>query len=145
MIRPYTSNDKPQLIELFRLNTPPYFAPEEEAWFSNYLDTEVEDYFVLEENDRILGCGGLNYEDDSTSAFLSWGIIHPDFHGQGLGAKLTRHRLEFLITKPTLKRCIVRTSQRTYEFYEKMGFTLKESKKDFWAPGLDLYYMEMKF
>ncbi len=143
MIRPYTPQDKPKLIELFRLNTPPYFSPEEEAWFSNYLDTEVEDYFVLEENGKILGCGGLNYEDDFTTAFLSWGIIHPDYHGQGLGTKLTKHRLGIMKTKPGLLKCIVRTSQHTNKFYEKMGFTLKEVKKDHWAPGLDLYYMEM--
>ncbi len=143
-IRPYTPSHKPQLIELIRLNTPPYFHPSEEILFSNYLDNEREDYFVLEENEKILGCGGLNYEDDFSSAILSWGMIHPDFHGKGLGTKLTKHRLEFVKTKPALLKCIVRTSQHTDKFYSKMGFSLKEVKKEYWGPDLDLYYMEME-
>ncbi len=141
MIRPYTPNDKPQLLELFRLNTPPYFAPEEEAWFSDYLDKETEDFFVVEEDEIIKGCGGVNYHENS--GMLSWGIIHPEFQGKGIGRQLTLHRIAVIKSKPGLQKIVTRTSQRTYKFYEKMGFTLIEVKKDHWATGLDLYYMEM--
>lgn len=144
MIRPYQSADKPHLIELIRLNTPPYFNPEEEMLLSKYLDNEREDYFVLEEEGTVLGCGGLNYEDNGTTAILSWGMIHPDFHGKGLGTQLTKYRLAFINTKPNILKCIVRTSQHTDKFYEKMGFSLKEVKTEYWGPGLDLYHMEMK-
>ena len=36
-IREYKSIDKSSVMNLIRLNTPEYFAPEEENDFSNYL------------------------------------------------------------------------------------------------------------
>ncbi len=143
MIRPYLPSDKPQLIELIRLNTPPYFDPSEESLFSNYLDNEREDYFVLESNGQIIGCGGINYEKGKTEAVLSWGMIHPKHHGQGLGSQLAKHRIGHLRTLKTANKLVVRTSQHTVGFYQKMGFKLLEAKENYWAPGLHLNYMEM--
>lgn len=48
MIREYTSNDKSKIIELFRKNTPKYFDSSEVIDFENYIDNELEDYFVYE-------------------------------------------------------------------------------------------------
>ncbi len=44
-IREYQPTDKNAVIDLIRQNTPAYFAPKEEADFSNYLDSERELYF----------------------------------------------------------------------------------------------------
>ena len=55
MIRKYTKKDKSVLIELLRQNTPQYFDPSEESEFEYYLDSEVEDYFVYENNTKIIG------------------------------------------------------------------------------------------
>jgi ribosomal protein S18 acetylase RimI-like enzyme len=38
---------------------------------------------------------------------------------------------------------IVRTSQLAYKFYQKVGFELEKTEKDFWAKGFDLYQMKM--
>lgn len=143
MIRLYQPSDKPHLIELIRLNTPPYFDESEEALFSNYLDNEREDYFVLESNGKILGCGGLNYEKEKSEAVLSWGMIHPAHHSQGLGTQLTQHRINHLKTLKKTGKIVVRTSQHTMVFYKKMGFTLLEVKENYWADGIHLNYMEM--
>ncbi len=50
MIRLYTTSDTDSLLELFRLNTPNSFAQSEEVDFKNYLEHELEDYFVYEEH-----------------------------------------------------------------------------------------------
>lgn len=42
VIREYRETDKNAVIDLIRQNTPEYFALEEEADFSNYLDSERE-------------------------------------------------------------------------------------------------------
>lgn len=141
-IRPYRAEDKAQLIQLIRSNTPEYFAPEEEADFVSYLDNEIEDYFVVEQNEEIVGCGGVNYAENRSVGIISWGMIRPELHGNRIGTVLLQYRLDFLKNTENVKRITVRTSQLTYRFYEKNGFRLVDTKKDFWADGLDLCYME---
>ncbi|WP_294822766.1 GNAT family N-acetyltransferase [uncultured Flavobacterium sp.] len=74
---------------------------------------------------------------------LSWGIIHPDAHGKGIGSALVKFRIAEM-QKLGVEEIGVRTSQHVYQFYEKMGFTLKAPVvKDYWAEGFDLYEMEL--
>lgn len=141
-IRSYIPADKETLLHIIRTNTPTYFAPEEEADFVAYLENERADYFVVELAGQIVGCGGVNYSEDRSVGIISWGMIHPDFHGKKIGTALLKYRIDVLKNTPGVHRITVRTSQLTYQFYEKNGFRLIETKKDFWAPGLDMYYME---
>lgn len=143
MIRSYQSVDKPQLLALLNLNIPRYFAHSEVADFSDYLDNNVEAYFVIEEAKHIVGCGGINYFPREATARISWDIIHPDYHGQGMGRALTLHRINEIKKNPAIKTILVRTTQLTYHFYEKMGFELERIEKEFWAKGFDLYQMRM--
>jgi ribosomal-protein-alanine N-acetyltransferase len=144
-IRPYSLSDKPILLELFRLNTPHYFAPEEEQDFIQYLDNRIEHYFVIEDDGKIVGCAGLNTADNGTTAVLSWDIIHPNSQGKGIGSRLTQHRINLAKTMPGVEKIRVRTSQLVYPFYAKFGFEVKEISKDYWASGFDMYLMEMDF
>ena len=88
MIRNYTKQDKSTLIELLRQNTPEYFDPSEERDFIKYLDHEVEDYFVYEENSKILGAGGVNYFLEEKSARISWDMVDSNSQGKGIGKKI---------------------------------------------------------
>lgn len=142
-IRPYTPSDRNSLLELLKLNTPQYFALEEEADFIDYLQNYIEQYFVIEDSEKILGCGGLNFADNSKTAVLSWDIIRPDSQGKGIGSQLTSYRINIAKQMPEIEKIRVRTSQLVYPFYEKFGFILLEVKKDYWAKGLDMYCMEI--
>ncbi len=144
MIRRYTKNDKPKLIELLRQNTPQYFAVSEESDFENYLDKEVEDYFVYEEKSQIIGAGGINYFLSEKLARISWDIIDPKSQGKGIGKQLAQFRINHLKKNPEIEIISVRTSQFAYKFYEKMGFELEKVEKDFWAKNFHLYQMKMK-
>lgn len=141
MIRRYSKNDKKTVLDLLVLNVPKYFAPEEEQLFSAYLDEKIEDYFVYEKNGEILAAAGINYE--KSAATLSWGMVHPGFHAQGIGTEITKYRIEYIKNNVKFKKIIVRTSQLTYKFYKKMGFRLQKTEPDYWGKGFDLYDMEM--
>ena len=143
MIRAYTSKDKDEIINLLRLNTPLYFAPSEETDLMAYLDQHREDYFVVENKGNIVGAGGINYFVYNHEARLSWDIIHPDFQGRGIGKELTQHRINLLKNNPAVNIVYVRTTQLVYQFYQRMGFVLEKTEKDFWAKGFDLYQMKM--
>ena len=47
-IRPYTPADDESIIALLRLNTPQYFAPEEEQDLRDYFASHIDRYFVVE-------------------------------------------------------------------------------------------------
>ena len=87
MIRNYTKKDKSTLIELLRQNTPEYFDPSEEIEFINYLDHELEDYFVYELDFKIIGAGGINYFLEEKSARISWDMVDSKSQGKGIGKK----------------------------------------------------------
>jgi len=141
-IKQYKPVHQKALIKILRLNTPQYFDTSEEQDFIDYLENELESYFVLEKEDKVVGAGGINYFEDH--ARISWDMVHPDYKGQGIGKQLTKHRIAEIRQSPQMKYIIVRTSQLVYPFYQKLGFTLEEVKKDFWAKGFDLYQMRME-
>ena len=144
MIRNYTKKDKSTLIELLRQNTPEYFDPSEEIEFINYLDNELEDYFVYELDFKIIGAGGINYFLEEKSARISWDMVDSKSQEKGIGKKITQHRINHLKRNSEVETIRVRTSQYAYKFYGKMGFELEKIEKNYWAKNFDLYLMEMK-
>jgi N-acetylglutamate synthase-like GNAT family acetyltransferase len=144
LIRHYEAQDKSILIDLLRVNTPKYFGVEEEIDFVRYLESEIESYFVIEKNQQIVGCGGINLNLEKQFGIISWGMIHPDFFGQKLGSQLLEYRISFLKNNYNLQKIIVRTSQLVFPFYQKHGFELKEIHPDYWSKGIDMYLMEME-
>jgi [ribosomal protein S18]-alanine N-acetyltransferase len=143
-IRAYTQSDKESVITLLKANTPDFFDPMEQKDLERYLDHEIEDYFVVEEYAAVIGAGGINYFPKEKTARISWDIIKPDLQGKGIGRELTQYRINLLVKNKEVELIVVRTSQLVYKFYERMGFKLTKVEKDFWAPNLDLYQMELK-
>ena len=142
MIRAYSESDKPEVIKLLQLNTPEYFDPSEEIDFIDYLDNEIEDYFVVLRKSKIVGAGGINYFPDEYTSRISWDMIHPEYQGKGVGKELTQYRINLIkASSKNIKLIVVRTSQLTFKFYQKMGFRLDKIEKDFWAKDFDLYQM----
>jgi len=70
-IREYDTNDKNEVINLIRLNTPEYFAVKEEEDLKKYLETETELYYVLLYDQKVVGCGGINFADNNTIGKIS--------------------------------------------------------------------------
>jgi ribosomal protein S18 acetylase RimI-like enzyme len=143
VIRTFKKEDTPAVLELLRLNSPKYFDYSEEKDFIDFLERERELYFVYELEGKIVGCGGANFWENGTVARVSWGMIHPEYQGYGIGKKLTLHRIEAIKAYPSVKTIIVRTSQKVFPFYEKLGFELFNTEKDYWAEGLDLVELKM--
>ena len=143
-IREFEVNDTKEIIDLFRLNVPKFFANEEEEDLIQYLENEIELYYVLLFDGKIVGSGGINFENELKTGIISWDIIHLDFQGKKLGSQLLKHRIEKLKTIASIQEIVVRTSQFTYQFYKKQGFEISEIIKDYWAKGFDLYRMNYK-
>lgn len=141
-IRKYTPNDQPQVILLFQLNVPKGFDASEEKDLKNYLNTDSENYFVAELDSTIVGCGGFNVFEKEKQVRISWDFFHPDSVGKGFGTTLLNYRIYKIQKSFPEYSIVVRTSQFAFQFYEKRGFQMISSEKDFWAKGYDLFYLE---
>lgn len=143
MIRPFTSADKDTLIEIFKLNTPKYFDVNELSDFLGYLEDHSDTYLTITYGKNIVGGTGYYVKDADKSGRITWIFFHPDFAGMGLGRQAVDHCLAILRQDPSVEKLVVTTSQWAYRFFEKFGYALIRTEKDFWGPGLDLYEMEM--
>jgi ribosomal protein S18 acetylase RimI-like enzyme len=136
-LRPYTTNDRSRCLEIFDLNCPRYFAYEERENLAEYLDHPDGPYFILENDEgQALGCGGYALEA-SGAASLVWGMIHPQWHRQGLGRFLAMYRLREISRQGGVQLVRMDTTEQSVGFYEKLGFRVIGVKKDGYAPGLD--------
>ncbi|NML38849.1 GNAT family N-acetyltransferase [Chitinophaga sp. G-6-1-13] len=153
-IRPYTAADKHACLNAFRSNMPRFFAPEELNDFDAWLDTQAqrdladkdksECYFVIETNGQVIGCGGYYVRPDKTTAVMTWGMLHQQYHKQGWGKQLFQYRVS--IIKEVCPACTIQldTTQHSAPFFAKMGFAVTKVTPDFYGPGLDRYDMELK-
>ena len=51
-------------------------------------DKEIELYYVLLVDGKVVGYGGINFTEKRTIEKISWYIIHPYYQGKSLGKKL---------------------------------------------------------
>ncbi len=141
-IRSYRPDDKSRLVEIFHLNVPKHFGIEELKGLESYLDKPPETYYVIEVDNKVVGASGCAVEEN-LSGTITWIFLHPESAGQGLGRALVEHCLAILKKDDRVKKFRAKTSQTAYKFFERMGFSLIRTEKDYWAKGLDLYDMEM--
>ena len=78
-------------------------------------------YFVMENDDRIVGCGGFSL-DSPTSATLRWGMVHPDFRRMGLGRFLLMYRMKEIGRAGVVATVAVCPPPEFAAFYEREGF-----------------------
>jgi len=145
MIRPYNPADKNELLNIFMLNTPEYFAPKEAAEYEAYLNENAAAYFTLEHENKIAGGVGYHVKESDKSGSITWIFFHPAYAGMGLGRKAVEHCFAIFKSYPAIDKLVVRTSQKAYKFFEKFGYKLVKTEKDYWGQGLDLYLMERDF
>lgn len=141
-LRSYRKDDYQQVIHLFLLNTPEYFCPPEQEDLERYLNNELENFFVIEDDGIVVATGGSNMNGDV--GYLSWYIVHPGYQGKGYGKQLAVRNLELLKSIPQLNGIKVRTSQLVYPFYEKLGFVLISTTDNYWGEGMHLYEMDLR-
>lgn len=138
----YSSENKKQLLDIFKQNIPTYFALHELDEFSSYLEKMSESYLCIYANNKLIGGIGHEVRMSDNSGRINWIFVHPEYFGTGAGKKAVLHCLEILSAKKEVKKYLVRTSQLVFPFFEKLGFVTTQIKKDYWAEGLDLYEME---
>ena len=143
VIRTAQKQDFKFLSKIFSLNIPKYFDKKELYDFKKYFNSKnLESYFIIESQGKVVGGGGYAYENMKT-ARICWLFIDPNYHGFGFGKKLVNYCIKILKNNRRLNVIEVETSNLTYKFYEKLNFKIVYIKKDYWPNNDDLYFMKI--
>jgi N-acetylglutamate synthase-like GNAT family acetyltransferase len=139
----YQDNYKHPCLAIFDSNTPLYFTQEERVEFEAYLNQPArqQDYFVVLDGSRVVGCGGFALEP--TQARLCWGMVLRSCHKQGIGRRLLEYRLRqisLMNPKPVIG---IDTSQHTSDFFKHFGFEVSETIENGYGQGLHKVMMQL--
>lgn len=85
------------------------------------LETEIKNFYVIERDKKIIGCGALYLSEKKQQAEISCMAIDEKYRSQGRGEKLFNHICEEARIKQ-LKQVFILTTQATHWFREQ-GFT----------------------
>lgn len=140
-IRPYASGDLESCLELFDSNTPTYFLPQERDLYRLFLDRGPAPYWVIDEGEGLVACGGVAMRDQEAS--LCWGMIRRDRHRAGLGTKLLLFRLAKAAQELSARSVRLDTSQHSVGFFRNYGFLTTATTKDHYGPGLDRFDLRL--
>src|SRR4051812_31201177 len=86
--RLYQPRDRDQCMERYALNEPGRFPEEVINQYHDALTRQGSYILVLEKNDRIIASGGMCYAIRQNIGILSFGLVHPEHQGIGLGTAL---------------------------------------------------------
>jgi ribosomal protein S18 acetylase RimI-like enzyme len=142
-IRAYQPTDFEPILTVFRKNVPAAFHPTEADEYAGFLRTTTDPYFVAEHQQQLVGACGYYLAQDGQIAHICWILADPDAKGLGVGTALLQHTMDMIWGHSGVQLIHCRTSQVAYGFFEKFGFQRQYTKPDFWAPGLDLYFMTL--
>lgn len=152
-ILPYSSEYREGCMAAFISNSPKYFTPEEIDQFREWLDYvegnsrdlypgEHNHYFVVLQNQQVIGCGGFGYNPSTQKATLAWGLVHNDHHKQYVGSALLTHRLNQIGSMFPDATVYLDTTQHAFEFFERHGFEVEKITHNSYAPGMHRYDMK---
>ena len=121
-----------------------YFLAHERTEYESFLDHLPGPYFVVEDEDEVVACGGFAaHKSEAGAVSLCWGMVTLERHKRGLGRFLLIERLNRLRTNTSARVVVVNTSQHSRGFFSKMGFETHRVVQDSISPGVDLHEMRI--
>ena len=140
----YRDEFRDDCLDVLKSNVGKFIAAWEVDEYEKYLKTQAhqESYFVVLDGKEVVACGG--YGIVNGTAFLSWGLVRRNRHGEGIGTLLLSYRLNRISTDYSGLPLKIDTSQNTQGFYQKFGFYPTKVVNDGYDKGLDKVYMEYR-
>ena len=143
-IEPYQLKYFEDCIKILRSNTPKYIDPSEHSMFKDYLSRDRITYFVLFDGLNLIACGGYGLNKQKTKAGLDWGLVQSKYHNKRYGSEHLKYRLSHIQSNYPGIDIHLDTSQKTYKFYEKIGFIVEKITPNGYGTTLDRYDMVLK-
>ena len=132
--RPYSPTDRQHCLGIFDCNCPEFFAPNERADYTSFLDSNAANYEVCCIGSKVVGAFGL-IGDDGQSRTLNWILIDPKSQGSGIGSAIME-RIMTVARTLELTYVSISASHKSAPFFARFGAVSVESINDGWGPGM---------
>src|ERR1041385_5502612 len=120
--RRFVSKDLPQCRELYALNEPGRFPRGVAQQYEKSLIADSAYYLVAERDSHIVTSGGISYFRREDMAVLFFGLVHPRYHGQGIGTALLLACLALLKPNRARYHVFIFAVEKSIAFYRRFGF-----------------------
>ncbi|QIF03418.1 GNAT family N-acetyltransferase [Roseimicrobium sp. ORNL1] len=134
-IREYTAEDLPACLRVYHSNEGVYYPAGWVEQFTNFLERGTSYFLVVEHENEIVGCGGLELSGHGPWARLIYGMIHQDRQKKGLGTTLLAARLSLLEPEGQPVQALLRSGTKAASFYDRFGFALQSVAQNHYGPG----------
>jgi GNAT superfamily N-acetyltransferase len=143
-IREYTPEDLQACLTVYHSNEGQFFPTGRVDEFTGFLERGTSYFLVVEHENEVVGCGGLELSGDGPWAWFMHGMIHKDRQNRGLGTTLLAARLSLL--EPEGQPMVVRLRAGTAaaSFYDRFGFALHSVTQNHFGPGEHGGNLELK-
>ncbi|HZF16631.1 MAG TPA: GNAT family N-acetyltransferase [Steroidobacteraceae bacterium] len=138
--RPYEAADRDACLAIFDENCPEFFAPNERAGFSTFLERSADDYCVCVSNGRVAGGYGLILEGKGVMS-LRWILVAKAAQRHGIGHVIMTRTING--AKKLKARLTIAASQKSAPFFTKFGAKEIKTTPDGWGPGMHRVEMEL--
>jgi GNAT superfamily N-acetyltransferase len=140
-IRQYGASDRDRMLAIFDANTPQFFAVDERADFSRYLDENGARYEVCERDGAIVA-GFAIAPGTAGRAHLNWILVDPSAQGGGIGKAMMQAALKRARDQGAAMLDIA-ASQHSAPFFLCHGARALARIDDGWGPGMHRIDMEL--
>lgn len=117
-------------LEIYALNEKDRFPLGVRDLYRKTLLEEATYTLVAEKGGRVIASGGLSYLMREDVAALSFGLVHPDHQGSGIGTSLLLARLALLDPKRPIYTVCIFAVDKSFGFYRRFGFEPFEAWQD---------------
>ncbi len=143
-LRPMCNGDIHRIIKIIDA----YDDDDAQAAEEDFEQSGLDDQYVLELDDSVIGVTGFRrVPATDNTAWLSWTYVDQLHTGKGYG-KLMVERLLETLTQAEARKIFVKVSnyedpeagkiyQRAHDMYQRLGFELELTNKDFYDEGED--------
>lgn len=151
---PYTAEDLNSVLSIFESNIGEWFAEGERDDLVKMLENHLElneapnrhgwisIYHVGRLEGRIVAAGGFIAKDELSD--ISWGMVHAELRGTGLGRELLEYRLDLIRSRfPRVRSVLSQTSPAAAGFFARFGFITRYQQAKYWGEEIDLVGMEL--
>ncbi len=129
-------------LDLFDLNCPSYFAPNERNDYVSFLRSHPGCYKLGLSQGKLVAAFGVDIEDQFGRARITWIMVCPNSKGRGVGAKMMHYAKKILEGK-NVDVIDIAASHLSEPFFSKFGAIRVGFQSDGWGKGIHRVDMEL--